>query len=343
MVRASVRVLRPLLDRVVPRCRGRPTPARRRFRSGARPHRRRHRRRAGRVLALPHLGRWEWAAFWPTRVARVAHHRGGRAARAARAGCWFTELRAELASTSSPGPAPARPAPRAPPTPSSACSRDRDLRRRRGGRVLRRAHHAAGGPATLALRSGAALIPSTSTSTGDGAPGASPPALDTDPAGPLRDDVARVTQDLAHELQDLIRGRPSSGTCSSPTGRATTPAPAPPGPRPAAGDRLLVAVRIGLVCPYSLTVPGGVQAQVLGPGPRPARRGPRRPGPGPVRRPAARRRRDAARATASHRRQRLGRPAGPRPAAQLRPIRAPARRGLRRPPPPRAARARARP
>ena len=37
----------------------------------------------------------------------------------------------------------------------------------------------------------------------------------------LRADVARGTQALAHELEHLIRGPPSNGTCSSPTGRAT--------------------------------------------------------------------------------------------------------------------------
>ena len=39
--------------------------------------------------------------------------------------------------------------------------------------------------------------------------------------GGLRDDVARVTQALAHELEFLIRRAPSSGTSSSPTGPAT--------------------------------------------------------------------------------------------------------------------------
>ena len=34
------------------------------------------------------------------------------------------------------------------------------------------------------------------------------PALDTSRQGPLRDDIARITQDLAHALEDLIREAP---------------------------------------------------------------------------------------------------------------------------------------
>ena len=66
-------------------------------------------------------------------------------------------------------------------------------------------------------------------------------------------------------------------------------------------------MRIGLVCPYSLTVPGGVQAQVLG-----LARALRASGHdarvlAPVRRPAARRRGDAARQQRPDRGERLGR------------------------------------
>lgn len=43
-------------------------------------------------------------------------------------------------------------------------------------------------------------------------------------------------------------------------GEPTTVPPVPPDPSFASSDRL----RIGLICPYSLTVPGGVQGQVMG-------------------------------------------------------------------------------
>ena len=83
-------------------------------------------------------------------------------------------------------------------------------------------------------------------------------------------------------------------------------------------------MRIGLVCPYSLTVSGGR----AGPGARawPAslrRQRPRRAGARPVRRPAARQRGHAARQQHPDRGQRLGGARSPRtPPAQLRTIRA---------------------
>ena len=66
-----------------------------------------------------------------------------------------------------------------------------------------------GGPATLALRTGAPLLPdrrllrrrpATSASSARPSPSSA--------QGKLRDDVARITQDLAHELEVLIRRAP---------------------------------------------------------------------------------------------------------------------------------------
>ena len=99
----------------------------------------------------------------------------------------------------------------------------------------------------------------------------SAPPLDTERRGKLRDDVARVTQDLADELEELIRRAPEQWHLLQPNWPSDHAALAAAGfGRAAAGcgseGRALgsAAVRIGLVCPYSLTVPGGVQAQVLG-------------------------------------------------------------------------------
>ena len=66
-----------------------------------------------------------------------------------------------------------------------------------------------GGPATLALRTGAALLP-TAVYSG---PGSSHTAVILPPVpiqrtGSLRADVTRVTQDLAHDLETLIRRAP---------------------------------------------------------------------------------------------------------------------------------------
>ncbi|MBW3557968.1 MAG: phosphatidylinositol mannoside acyltransferase, partial [Actinobacteria bacterium] len=65
-----------------------------------------------------------------------------------------------------------------------------------------------GGPATLALRTGAALLPTAVYFEGRRHRGVVRPPVATDRRGRLRDDVARVTQDLADELEALIRRAP---------------------------------------------------------------------------------------------------------------------------------------
>ena len=81
--------------------------------------------------------------------------------------------------------------------------------------------------------------------------------LDTTRRGRLRADVQRLTQELA----TIFEGRhpahiPSSGTSTSPTGRAIARRPR--------ATRSVGAVKIAMLSPYSLSRPGGVQGQVLG-------------------------------------------------------------------------------
>ncbi|MCU1378676.1 MAG: putative acyltransferase [Acidimicrobiales bacterium] len=64
------------------------------------------------------------------------------------------------------------------------------------------------GPATLALRTGAALLPTTVYFDGKGHHGVVRPPLDLTRQGSLREDVARLTQVLAHELEALISHAP---------------------------------------------------------------------------------------------------------------------------------------
>ncbi len=65
------------------------------------------------------------------------------------------------------------------------------------------------GPATLALRTGAALLPvAVYFDPGRGHHGVVHPPLDTSRAGNLRDDIARITQCLAYEFEGLIRAAP---------------------------------------------------------------------------------------------------------------------------------------
>jgi phosphatidylinositol dimannoside acyltransferase len=65
------------------------------------------------------------------------------------------------------------------------------------------------GPATLAMRTGAALIPVACYFEGDGVHALVRPPLDTARQGRIRDDVVRVTRALAGELEVLIRTAPT--------------------------------------------------------------------------------------------------------------------------------------
>jgi KDO2-lipid IV(A) lauroyltransferase len=65
------------------------------------------------------------------------------------------------------------------------------------------------GPATLALRTGAALLPTAVyMRPGGGHHGVIRPPMAVERRGGLREDVRRLTQDLAHELEVLIRVAP---------------------------------------------------------------------------------------------------------------------------------------
>ena len=66
-----------------------------------------------------------------------------------------------------------------------------------------------GGPATLALRTGAPILPTAIYFDGpDLRRSTVLPPLDTARQGKLRDDVQRVTQDIAHALEGLISAAP---------------------------------------------------------------------------------------------------------------------------------------
>ena len=65
-----------------------------------------------------------------------------------------------------------------------------------------------GGPATLACAPAPPLLPTAVYFDGHGPPRRRPPAGARRAPGRIRDDVARITQALAHELEDLIRRAP---------------------------------------------------------------------------------------------------------------------------------------
>lgn len=166
----------------------------------------------GAIMAMPHLGGWEWSGFWVTQVQ-------GRGVTAVVEQLdppelfeWFAELRRSfgfdiVALGPDAGTLTMR-ALRANHTLALLC--DRDLAGA-GPEVEFFGERTTlpGGPATLALRSGAPLLPTAVYFDGpDRRRSVVLPALDTTRQGKLRDDVQRVTQDLAYALEDLIRRAP---------------------------------------------------------------------------------------------------------------------------------------
>jgi KDO2-lipid IV(A) lauroyltransferase len=173
-------------------------------------------RRGGRgvILALPHLGGWEWSAFWLTRVERVPVTAVVEPLHPPELFEWFVSLRRALGMTIvSLGPDAARQVLAALRRNEVVCLlADRDLSGTGtevsffGERTTLPA-----GPATLALRSGAPLLPTAVyfKDGEEGVRGVVRPPLDTSRwGGGLRADVARVTQDLARDFEDLIRAAP---------------------------------------------------------------------------------------------------------------------------------------
>lgn len=166
----------------------------------------------GVILALPHLGAWEWAAFWFTAVKGHEVTAVAEQIEPPELAEWFVGLRKRLGIEIVPfGPDAA-----------TAC-----VRALKAGRVLALPSDRdlagtgvpvtffgeettlPGGPATLALRTGAPLLPvACYFDTDHRHLGVALDRIDTERRGRLRDDVARVTQDLAHDFEELIRRAP---------------------------------------------------------------------------------------------------------------------------------------
>lgn len=165
----------------------------------------------GALLALPHLGGWEWAGFW---AAEVYGHPVSVVVESLEPRSvfdWFKDLREQFGMQVI------------------------ELGADAGGavvRALKQNHIVAllcdrsigsggieveffgertllpGGPATLALRTGAPILPAAVYHQGSMHHGLVREAMRCERVGRFRDDVARVTQDLAQELESLIRAAP---------------------------------------------------------------------------------------------------------------------------------------
>jgi KDO2-lipid IV(A) lauroyltransferase len=173
-------------------------------------------RRAGNgvILALPHLGGWEWAGFWLATSVGMPVTVVVEPLDPPELFDWFADLRRGFGMHVVPlGPSAGPEVLRALRENHVLCLLcDRDLA---GDGVevefFGERTTLPGGPATLALRTGAPLLPAAVYFDGpDHYAIIRPPvaAVRTSGAGSLRRDVARVTQALAAELEVLIRRAP---------------------------------------------------------------------------------------------------------------------------------------
>jgi KDO2-lipid IV(A) lauroyltransferase len=166
----------------------------------------------GVILALPHLGGWEWAGRWaadlgnkmtvvvePIQPPELFE--------------WFADLRRKFGMTVIPlGPDAGPAVLKSLRNNEVLCLlSDRDIT---GGGIevefFGERTNLPAGPATLALRTGAALLPTAAyfTDRGVGHHGVIGAPMNCERHGKLREDVQRITQDLAYELEILIRRAP---------------------------------------------------------------------------------------------------------------------------------------
>jgi KDO2-lipid IV(A) lauroyltransferase len=166
----------------------------------------------GCILALPHLGGWEWAGrgmadmgvpitvvVEPLEPPEVFE--------------WFVSFRRSLGMNVVPlGPGAGAAVARALRDNELVCLlSDRDIQ---GGGVevefFGETTTLPAGPATMSLRTGAPILPTAVyfTELRDGHHGLVRPPLPAERRGGLREDVTRITQAIAHELEALIRRAP---------------------------------------------------------------------------------------------------------------------------------------
>jgi len=165
----------------------------------------------GAILTIPHLGGWEWAGRWVADqgfpITVVVEPLEDRAVFD-----WFVSYRRSLGMTVVPlGPGAGAASMKALKDNEILCLlSDRDIG---GGGVevefFGERTRLPAGPATLALRTGAPILPTAIYFQGrDGHHAIVRPRLECERRGRLRDDVARVTQTIAVELEGLIRLAP---------------------------------------------------------------------------------------------------------------------------------------
>ena len=195
-------------------------------------------RHAGPILAMPHLGGWEWAGFWLALVPKLSVSAVAEPLEPPELAAWFTELRSRLGmEVILLGP-------------DAGAAVNRSIRANHVTCLLSdRLVGGAGvevdffgertmlpaGPVTLALRTGAPLLPTAVYFDGTGHHSVVRPPLLLEREGRMRDDVTRGTQLLARELEVLIRAAPEQWHLLQPNWPSDHVALGRPVPVPAAG------------------------------------------------------------------------------------------------------------
>lgn len=173
----------------------------------------------GAIIALPHLGGWEWAAFWLAALEKVPVTAIVEQLSPPELFMWFVQLRESLGMNVVPlGPNAGRESLKALRMSHVLCLlSDRDIEGNGveveffGERTTIPA-----GPAMLAFRTGAPLLPTAIYFERRGHKAVVKPPLVVERQGKLRDDVQRVSQNLAYALEALIRQAPEQWHLMSP-------------------------------------------------------------------------------------------------------------------------------
>ena len=163
------------------------------------------------ILALPHLGGWEWAGTWMARIPSYPVISVVEPLKPARLFDWMVEERRRMGIDIVPlGPDAAAALLKSLRAGQVVCLLS-DRQVGPGGvdvEFFGERTQLPAGPAVLALRTGAAILPAAVYQDGRNHRGVVLPPVPADRQGSLRADVARVTQDLARSLEELIRAAP---------------------------------------------------------------------------------------------------------------------------------------
>ncbi len=191
------------------------------------------------ILALPHLGGWEWAARWLHDVKGLAVAAVVEEIEPVELYEWFLEVRRGLGLEVIPLSQGATGVAAALREGRIVCLlSDRDIS---GAGVevefFGERTTLPGGPALMAIRSGAPLLPTAVYFEGPKCRGVVSEPLDTTRHGRIRDDVTRVTQDLARALEGQIRRAPHQWHLLQPNWPSDYRALGRPLPGPSRGSR----------------------------------------------------------------------------------------------------------